>query len=203
MDNTSVRERLIESGIQLFREYGYHGTGIQRIASHAGIPKGSFCFYFRSKEAFAADVIARYASGIAGNILAYEDREDLSPSDRLLAYFKDAVSSMKRGPYRGCTIGNLLAEIGDTNQELQKHLRQAWDSVVVALARLVYDAQESGGIDGAQDPHELAEHLLGGWECALVAMRAKQGTEPLELFIKRGLEPHINQTGKSRGTRNG
>nr|WP_155669775.1 TetR/AcrR family transcriptional regulator [Ornithinibacillus caprae] len=44
--------KLIEVGLDLFAEKGYHTTSIQEIAKAAGISKGAFYLYFQSKEDF-------------------------------------------------------------------------------------------------------------------------------------------------------
>ncbi|MEA3087540.1 MAG: TetR/AcrR family transcriptional regulator, transcriptional repressor for nem operon, partial [Paraburkholderia sp.] len=55
------REKLLEAGVALFAETGYHGTGVKDIVERAGVPKGSFYNYFESKEAFGAAILDHYA----------------------------------------------------------------------------------------------------------------------------------------------
>ncbi|HEX8874632.1 MAG TPA: TetR/AcrR family transcriptional regulator, partial [Nitrosospira sp.] len=54
------RENLLNEGVVLLREQGYHGTGLQEILDAVNIPKGSFYNYFDSKEDFGAEVIQHY-----------------------------------------------------------------------------------------------------------------------------------------------
>ena len=53
---------MVEAGLHLMLEQGYHHTGIQDVLQAAGVPKGSFYYYFPSKEAFAREVIAQFAA---------------------------------------------------------------------------------------------------------------------------------------------
>ena len=46
------RVRILDAGTELMLRKGYHGTGIQQIVDAAGVPKGSFYSYFKSKEDF-------------------------------------------------------------------------------------------------------------------------------------------------------
>lgn len=194
MRNSEVGNRLLEVGIRLFRERGYHGTGIQQIASAAGIPKGSFCYYFGSKEEFASAVIERYADRSANSILAYAYRTELSAGNRLWAFFSETEASCALDDCRyGCAIGNLLAEIGDANERLRGDLEAAWKRMALALEQLIAEAQSVGEVDADHDTNELAEYLLSGWEGALIAMRAKQSTAPLRLFIQHTLRPLLNE----------
>ena len=57
-----TRATLVDAGLQIMLEKGYHHTGIQDVLQAAGVPKGSFYYYFPSKEAFALEVIAQFAA---------------------------------------------------------------------------------------------------------------------------------------------
>ena len=52
---------LVDAETRLILEQGYHQTGIQDVLQAAGVPKGSFYYYFPSKEAFGQAVIAQFA----------------------------------------------------------------------------------------------------------------------------------------------
>ena len=47
----TTKAALVDAGTQLMLEQGYHHTGIQDVLQAAGVPKGSFYYYFPSKEA--------------------------------------------------------------------------------------------------------------------------------------------------------
>src|SRR5258705_9309297 len=59
---TTTKAALVDAGTQLILEQGYHHTGIQDVLQAAGVPKGSFYYYFPSKEAFGMAVIAQFAA---------------------------------------------------------------------------------------------------------------------------------------------
>ena len=48
------RQRLIECAAKLFWKNGYSATGISEILRQTDLPKGSFYFYFKSKDDLAA-----------------------------------------------------------------------------------------------------------------------------------------------------
>ena len=53
-------QRLIECSAELFWKNGYSATGISEILKQTGLPKGSFYFYFKSKDDLAAAVTEYY-----------------------------------------------------------------------------------------------------------------------------------------------
>lgn len=58
------RQRLIDCAAELFWKNGYAATGISEILNASGLPKGSFYFYFKSKEELAAAVISYYQAAL-------------------------------------------------------------------------------------------------------------------------------------------
>lgn len=54
------RQRLIECAAELFWKNGYSATGISEILKQTGLPKGSFYFYFKSKDDLASAVTEYY-----------------------------------------------------------------------------------------------------------------------------------------------
>ncbi|MEL0028267.1 MAG: TetR/AcrR family transcriptional regulator, partial [Perlucidibaca sp.] len=55
-----TREHLLATGEAVIRSKGFAGVGLAEILAEAGVPKGSFYHYFRSKEGFGADMLKRY-----------------------------------------------------------------------------------------------------------------------------------------------
>ena len=54
------KEQILEAGMSLMYSHGYNAAGIQDIANAAGVPKGSFYNYFKSKEDFVSEVLTMY-----------------------------------------------------------------------------------------------------------------------------------------------
>ena len=54
------RQRLIECAAELFWKNGYSATGISEILKQTDLPKGSFYFYFKSKDDLATAVTESY-----------------------------------------------------------------------------------------------------------------------------------------------
>lgn len=74
--------KLLESGVKLFAEKGYHQTSIQEIATNAGISKGGFYLYFQSKEDFLTIAIEHFNEEIFQRIESVK-LKNISASQRL------------------------------------------------------------------------------------------------------------------------
>src|SRR5258708_19634872 len=88
----TTRERLIEIGLKRIHNIGYAATGVTEILDLAGVPKGSFYHYFRSKEAFAQEVIRHYAAREAQRCETILVVDRLPPLKRLRKYSDDLLS---------------------------------------------------------------------------------------------------------------
>lgn len=56
-NDTSTKEKLIRTGIELFSKYGYDGTTMRMIAQDANVNVASVSFYFGSKQNFYKSVL--------------------------------------------------------------------------------------------------------------------------------------------------
>ena len=52
-----TRNDLIRSGLELLTQNGFLATGVDAIVKNANVPKGSFYYYFKSKEDYAQTVL--------------------------------------------------------------------------------------------------------------------------------------------------
>lgn len=50
-------QRILQSSLELFAKYGYHGTTVEKIAKHAGVSKGLSYTYFKSKESILESLL--------------------------------------------------------------------------------------------------------------------------------------------------
>lgn len=72
------KARLIESGMKLFAEKGYHNTSVQEIVTDANISKGAFYTYFKSKEDFIASSFYYFHLTMSEKVIRVM-KEDLAP----------------------------------------------------------------------------------------------------------------------------
>ena len=111
---TTTKAALVDAGTRLILEQGYHQTGIQDVLQAAGVPKGSFYYYFPSKEAFGQAVIAQFAAAYLARLEQYLRDTTASPLTRLRRHDEDLLARFeRRGCRGGCLIGNLSQELAD------------------------------------------------------------------------------------------
>lgn len=175
--------RLLEEGIELFSEHGFHGIGLKDILSAVNIPKGSFYHYFESKEDYGAKVVDYYTE-ITQQKLAEIFSDSNVPGLTALHQFFDWAIRMHLddGGKHGCLAGNLGAEISDTSEVCRKAVERSMNVTRDAFAAVLRRGQKDGSIRQDIAAEVLADLLLNGFEGALLRMKIEKGGAPLEQF---------------------
>lgn len=175
------RDRLLDYGVKLLMEQGYHGTGLQQILDAVGIPKGSFYNYFASKEEFGAAAVGHYIEPFIQQLQGHLQAPGSDALTALRRYFAALVDETRRQGFKGgCLLGNLTGEIGDTSgicrAALQAALHRYRDLIKTALAQ----AQREGSVRTDLDAEAMADLLANAWQGALLRMKVEQSVAPLE-----------------------
>jgi len=179
-----TRQAILEAAAPLIYRQGFHRTGLKEILEAAGVPKGSFYFYFKSKEDFGLAVIDHYSNRL--NERANWEREASAqpPLVRLRGLFvarRDLRAS--DGCEGGCPLGNLAQEMSDLSPVMRERLRNALTLVASHIVALLREARDRGELAERLDPVQLGEFILDAWEGALLRMKAEKSPEPLDRFI--------------------
>lgn len=185
MSRPSLREDILNAGLKVMFHSGYQGATVRDICAAAEAPHGSFTNHFRSKEAFAQEVLDRYFANLQGYVKeALEDRS-LTPRQRLRRYL-DIISGVLEADRwsRGCLIGDFSLETTSQSEMLRTRLEKIFEEWRAPFAACIGEAQDAGEIDRTFDPTDLAEFLLASWEGAILRMKVERGPAALERFKK-------------------
>ncbi|MCQ8105589.1 TetR/AcrR family transcriptional regulator [Methylomonas sp. SURF-2] len=186
------KDRLLEQGVSLLLEKGYHATGLKEILDTVQIPKGSFYSYFNSKEQFAAEAIHHYIEPFIQRLSGHLQNPNLDGLAALKAYYMELIAEVERTGFKGgCLLGNLMGEIGDTSPLCQKALLDA----VERYSNLQKTALERGQLQGKvrvdRSAKSMADLMLNGWQGALLRMKVEQSVEPLKAVCRDLLDDYF------------
>jgi len=185
MNKESTKDKIIEAAATIINEKGFNNTGIQEILRAADVPKGSFYFYFRSKEDFGLELVDYYMHFLKEKLVKHLKSSERSHLNRLRNFFNAALEIQKEHQFRrGCPIGNLAQETGGLNQAFQAKLKITFNRMTTEIGRCLELAQKSGEIDASLDPYETADFILNSWEGALLRMKVERSIDPLIGFEK-------------------
>jgi len=180
---SKTREEIIRKGAELIHAQGYNATGIQQILQASGIPKGSFYFYFKSKEDFGREIIDHFTS-IIGNIFTrYLNDSKMPPMrrfEKLFEYYESAFQ--KTGCSLGCPIGNLSLELADGNDRLRKHLKTVIEKLISHIESCLEEAKKDRSIPAALNTADAASSIFHGLEGAILHMKVVKNIGPFQIF---------------------
>ncbi len=183
MENTT-RQLLIETGAAAMLDKGYHAAGLNQILSAAGVPKGSFYYYFKSKEDLGVAIINHFAETSAARMEQYLGDRAMSPLARLRAFFTVSRIYYEADNCRhGCLICKLGTELAAASDDMREALRRAIHTRLKLIAGCIHDGQAAGEITTACDPETLAIFLYNAWSGAIVQMQIEQNPGPLQKCI--------------------
>ncbi|AKU24440.1 TetR/AcrR family transcriptional regulator [Massilia sp. MB5] len=182
MAKASLREDILQAGLEVMFSKGY-GAGVRDIVAAADAPQGSFTNHFRSKEAFAAEVIERYFDYVKGLMAQTLGNESLPPLERIRAYL-DLISGKlaAAGWARGCLIGNFSLEAPPQSEALRLQLARIFGEWRAPFAACIAEAQQAGQLDSTLAADDLADFVLAAWQGAMLRMKVEHDPRPLEQF---------------------
>lgn len=187
-----TRDKLLDQGVAMLTEQGYHGTGLKDLLAGVRVPKGSFYNYFPSKEDFGAEVIRHYIEPFIRQLDEHLARPDLDALSALKRYFGDLIEELGRRRFKGgCLLGNLLGEIGDTHETCLAALREAVHRYRDKLEEGLSKAQEEGTVRKDLSAAIMADLLADGWQGALLRMKVEQSVRPLEALVGHLLDGYF------------
>jgi TetR/AcrR family transcriptional regulator, transcriptional repressor for nem operon len=183
-DNSGVKAKLIEAGISSILKAGYNATSIKDIIDNVGIPKGSFYYYFESKEAFVGNVIDAYTRKnleLSSSIL--KDFSQL-PLTRLRKYLDLQIGYFRELGYtQGCLLGNISIELADHNEFIRLRLVDSFVQWKALVRETFREAITQGEISSKCNSESLASFFINSWEGALIFMKLEKSVHSLELFV--------------------
>lgn len=178
-----TRQRILAAGAELIHTQGYNNTGLKDILKAADVPKGSFYFYFDSKEAFGIELLDFFGEHFRGVVNEILKDESITPLNRLKNFFASFHSFFEAHGYsRGCPVGNLAQEMGDLSEPFRAKLQEAIDGMTAALVFILGKAQDAGEISSDLDVRETAIFIIEAWHGAIIRMKITKTSEPLDIF---------------------
>jgi len=169
---SSAKERLLESAKALFSQRGYYATSVEDIVESAGFSKGTFYFYFKSKEELLKSLVEEMHLNIVKRLEGFLERE-LPLEDALIEHAEVFLEDI----YQNRHIAQIfLFQLVGTNEEFRElyytkiaHLREM-------LTKMVNRAIQRGEI--TYKNAENIVNLYGGFLRMLVLEYVFREKEP-------------------------
>ncbi len=174
----TTREKLLNAAFSVIRTKGYAATRVEDICEAAGVTKGGFFHYFKSKEDLAVSA-ANFWAETTGEFFAgapYHDHAD--PLDRVLGYI-DFRKAILQGsvPEFTCLVGTMVQEAYQSNPAIRDACDASISGHAAVLAQDIEAARRLHAPDAEWTAESLALHTQAVLQGAFILAKAKSGPE--------------------------
>ncbi|MDU8501343.1 TetR/AcrR family transcriptional regulator [Pseudomonas syringae] len=175
-----MRQHIINVARSLMTNKGYTAVGLAEVLSTAGVPKGSFYYYFKSKEEFGQALLEEYFSEYLGRVDALMARPG-SGAERLLAYFNYwAETQGTELPEGKCLVVKLGAEVCDLSEDMRGVLEVGTAKIIKRITACVDMGAADGSIHPEGDHEGFAQSLYQLWLGASLLVKVNKSTESFD-----------------------
>jgi TetR/AcrR family transcriptional regulator, cholesterol catabolism regulator len=153
----TVKDKITEHSIRLFEKKGFKETSIQDIVDSIGVTKGTFYYYFSSKEELLMDINLGYI-----NYLLEKQKEILADNrsckEKLFEIVYLLIGNIKT---QGYAAKIFFREMKNLNEERLALIVPKRDEFRLNVEKILNDGIEKGEFRGDLNAHIVTFGILG------------------------------------------
>jgi TetR/AcrR family transcriptional repressor of nem operon len=182
-----TKRKLVDAGMNLMRERGFNATTVDDICATAGVTKGGFFHYFKSKDEIAKAALLRFHEG---KVKDYEEapfRKLADPLARVfgrLDYVKKTVGGEKHQT-KGCLIGMFAQELAMTNLEFRDVCNGFFSKISGDFAIDLAAAKSAHAPDSPFEPKRLATFYVSIVQGSLILSKTAGNSDIVAANIEQ------------------
>lgn len=153
------KEKVIQTGLNLFCSKGYNNLGVDEICKTTGMTKGAFYNAFKSKEQFLLTTISAYGEMTVNHLSKKLNHNRGQAIDRLQVMYENMFDIQPENNYTGCMINNIMSELGSTNPLISQATAIEFDKFLSVIEPIVAEAQKDGDLNASISSSSITELL--------------------------------------------
>ena len=166
------KERILAGAKELFLARGYTATTVDAICEKAELTKGSFYYFFDSKEDLGLGVLD-WSLRQSTQMLASASYARISdPLEKAFAFLEHLEKCSPEIWSGGCLLGSFSLELADTNSRMQQAVSGMFQAVADDFAKQLQPIAAQCTGKQAPTASELADTLLGILEGSIILAKA-------------------------------
>lgn len=180
IDLEMTKNKILEAGLDTFKRQGFNATGIQEIATIAGVPKGSFYNYFGSKEEFGVAIIFYYSDAYIKKWHRLLAQGGVDPYLAMKYVFVQMIVEYEEAEKKpGCLLGNLAAELSEASEDCRVAMQQVIHSWKDLMVKQLVAGQENGKVRTDLTAGQMADFFWDAWQGSLLRMKIENSAMPV------------------------
>ncbi len=179
------QKEILTKGLEVLCANGYSNTSVNDIVKAAGIPKGSFYFYFDSKEDFSIKALETYVDMFKDQIESMYSDQSKNPLERIEAIISLKLDSVLHHPMmqKGCYMSKLNGEMSVCNENIRGAILEQISYFKNLMKTCVQGAIDQNLIKDL-DAEALTEFIFNSLDGTLELYKATQDPKTLFNFKK-------------------
>jgi TetR/AcrR family transcriptional repressor of nem operon len=155
----TTKSRILEAAQSLLSSHGYESTTIDDIITAAGVTKGAFYHYFKSKQHLCEVIIEQ--THAAYQSLVESLPADAQPIEQLRAMLENLGRLNISGQWVHCRLMlRLLTEQHAESSNIQNKLAAFWEWYKGFYLDLITKCRDAGQLNSRTDPQRQTQFLL-------------------------------------------
>jgi len=185
-------QRLMDAAFELIWTQSYGAVTIDDICQKAGVKKGSFYYFFDSKEQLAVSALDRLWNDDWKPKMDAVFSATVEPLERLKAYLagihpRSIETKAKFGRMIGCPVASVGSEMGTQECNICSKIREILGRKRRYVESTIREAMADGSIE-AGDPVKRTVVLISFIEGMMLQARTMNDPEILKDLHEMGLE---------------
>jgi len=183
-DTKETRQHILDTGYKLIVSKGFSSVGLTEILQSAGVPKGSFYYYFKSKEQFGEEIIRSYFSEYLVALENIFQPRGSSAYNLLMEYWQRWIETQSDSCVeQKCLVVKLSAEVADLSEPMRLALLNGSSLVVKRIARCIEAGIDDGSIVKV-DAAMTADLLYNMWLGATLMGKLQRNADGLQQAMR-------------------
>ncbi len=175
--------KLLDAAEEQMLSCGYVAASIDGICTAAGVTKGSFFHYFKSKEELGKVLLERFGNRQQERFMdACTGIAD--PLERVYKVIETAIQSCQSPDMKGCLIGTFAQEISETHPELREICKCSFEGFATGMGADLTAAKELYAKGASFDAASLGAYFLSVIQGSMLLMRTNGDGEAMALNLE-------------------
>jgi TetR/AcrR family transcriptional repressor of nem operon len=185
MSANQSKERILAGAKELFLARGYAATTVDAICEKAKLTKGSFYYFFDSKEDLGLAVLDWSLRRSTQMLASGPHVRIVDPVEKAFAFLKHLEKCSPEVWSGGCLLGSFSVELADTNSRMQKAVAGMFRTVEGMFAEQLQPIAAQCTEKQAPSASELADTLLSILEGSIILAKAHRDPTRIPKAIRR------------------
>ncbi|WP_409298999.1 TetR/AcrR family transcriptional regulator [Peribacillus sp. SCS-26] len=153
-----MKEKITAAAIELFDRKGFGSTSIQDIVEALGVTKGTFYYYFSSKEELLRGIHLHYIDDLVSQQEEILSDHSLNSKQKLYRIIYMLISDIKK---QGASAKVFTREIRHLNEEHYREITSKRDQFRFNMEQLLSDGINNKEFRQSLNPELIAFGILG------------------------------------------